>query len=131
MKYNYLKLAVLISLLTVVNSFSFGQEENREKKIIYTTLDVKQNYEIIQIIAAPEDIRTTSGFKFGPVEKAYNSAWEQLALTAQKLEADAVVGVRVELENMNGNIVGRLLIYGTAVRFIDEKAKTEVESKDE
>ncbi len=125
MKYNYLKLAVLISLMTVVNTLSFSQEDKNEKKIIYTTLDVKQNYEIISIIAAPEDIRTTSGFKLGPVEKAYNSAWEKFILAAKNLEADAVVGVRIEIENMNGNIVGRLLIYGTAVKFVEKNEEVE------
>lgn len=117
--------------MMAVNIASFSQQDTTEKKIIFTTLDVKHNYEIIQIIAAPEDIRGTSGFKLGPVEKAYNSAWENFILAAKKIDADAVVGVRVEIENMNGNIVGRLLIYGTAVRFIDDRDKIQDQVKEE
>jgi len=38
----------------------------------------------------------------------------------QSIAADAFVGVHIELENMNGQIVGRILIYCTAVKFINK-----------
>lgn len=110
----YLICAVVFSVF-FMSASSLNSEE--QKKIIYTTLDVKQNYEVISIIAAPVDISPSFG---DPVAKAYKAAWEQFMKTATSIGADAVVGVRIELQNMNGQIVGRLLIYGTAVKFITE-----------
>lgn len=115
-KINFLTFA-FISLLLISASSGISQVET--KKIVYTTLDVKNNYEIIQIIAATEDIIGSSGLKYSSVEKAYNAAWEKFMKTAETVGANAVVGVRVEMENMNNQIVGRLLIYGTAVKYIE------------
>jgi uncharacterized protein YbjQ (UPF0145 family) len=115
-KLNLLTFA-FISLFLLSAPYVSSQEQT--KKIVYTTLDVKQNYEIIQIIAAAEDIIGSSGLKYSAVEKAYNAAWDKLMKTAESVGADAVVGVRVEMENMNAQIVGRLLIYGTAVKYVE------------
>jgi len=116
MKKFYLLIFAVASMFLISAS---GNSLQEPKKIIYTTLDVKQNYEIIQIIAAAEDIIGSSGLKYSAVEKAYNATWEKLMKTAETVGADAVVGVRVEMENMNGQIVGRLLIYGTAVKYVN------------
>ncbi|MDX9695189.1 MAG: heavy metal-binding domain-containing protein [Bacteroidales bacterium] len=107
----------LVVIFTAKSVAVFSQDSQEQKKIIYTTLDVKQNYEIIQIILAQSDI--TSTFSGSPVVKAYTSAWDQFKKNAESNGADAVVGVRFELENMNAQIVGRLLIYGTAVKFVE------------
>ena len=113
------RLIIIVAVLFYFAQFSaFGQDKTEQKKIIYTTLDIKQNYEIITIIAAPVDI--TSTISGSPVVKAYKTAWEQINQTAEAIKADAVIGVRIELENMNGQIVGRLLIYGTAVKFVEK-----------
>ena len=109
---------LLIAIIAVKPFTVFGQDAEEQKNIIYTTLDVKQSYEIITIIQAPEDITTTA--IGGPVIKALNRAWKEFDKIAKSLDADAVVGVRIEIENMSGSIVGRLLIYGTAVKFKDE-----------
>jgi uncharacterized protein YbjQ (UPF0145 family) len=117
MKKPYLLIFAFISLFSISASSGICQQET--KKIVYTTLDVKQNYEIIQIIAATEDIIGASGLRYTAVEKAYNATWEKLMKTAETVGADAVVGVRVEMENMNSEFVGRILIYGTAVKYIE------------
>ena len=39
---------------------------------------------------------------------------------AADLEADAVVGIRMEFENVTRDNVGRLIIYGTAVKYTSE-----------
>ena len=106
--------AIVVILITTSNS-AFCQDASKSKSIIYTTLDVKQDYEIISIIAAPVDIVGT--IMGDPVAKAYKSAWEKFEAFSKSIGADAVVGVRIEIQNMNANIVGRLMIYGTAVKF--------------
>jgi len=108
---------LLMVIVTVKPISAFCQDIKAEKKIIYTTLDVKQDYEIITIIGTPVDISTSFG---NPVGKAYNAAWEQFMKTAESIGADAVVGIRIEIENINSQIVGRLLMYGTAVKFTDK-----------
>lgn len=118
MKKSYLLIFAVISLFLISASSGINQQET--KKIDYTTLDVKQNYEIIQIIAAAEDIIGSSGLKYSAVEKAYNATWDKFMKTAETVGADAVVGVRVEIENMNSQFVGRILIYGTAVKYIND-----------
>ena len=110
----------LVVILTTLSMSAFCQDNQQQKKIIYTTLDVKQDYEIISIIAAPVDISPGFG---NPIAKAYKSAWEQFEATSKSIGADAVVGVRIELQNMNSAVVGRLMIYGTAVKFKNTEEK--------
>lgn len=121
-----------MTILLSTSIFAQKKEQNKseavnEKKIVYTTLDIKQEYEIILIIAAPVDI--TGTFSGDPVTKAYKKAWQDFDAEAKKLNADAVVGVRVEMENMNGNIVGRLMLYGTAVKFINDQQSSKKTDK--
>ena len=105
----------LAVILTILSMSAFCQDKQEQKKIIYTTLDVKQDYEIISVIAALQDI---GGTVIGdPIAKAYKSAWEKFEATSKMCGADAVVGVRIELQNINSAVVGRLMIYGTAVKF--------------
>lgn len=110
----------LVVILITTTSFAIFKDDTKPSGIIYTTLDLKQDYEIISIIAAPVDI--TPGFG-NPIAKAYKSAWELFEATSKSVGADAVVGVRIELQNINGNIVGRLMIYGTAVKFKNNEVK--------
>lgn len=111
-------LLLIVALILFAQSSALGQDKTEQKIIIYTTLDVKQEYEIVEIIAATYDV--TSTFSGSPILKAYTNAWDQFKKNAETIGADAVVGVRIELENMNGQIVGRVLIYGTAVKFINK-----------
>jgi hypothetical protein len=64
--------AVLFSVFLMSASIPNSEDQ---KKIIYTTLDVKQDYEVISIIAAPVDISPSFG---DPVAKAYKAAWGNL-----------------------------------------------------
>jgi hypothetical protein len=110
----------LAVILTVLSISAFCRDDQQQKKVIYTTLDVKQDYEIISIIAAPVDISPGFG---NPITKAYKSAWELFEANSKSSGADAVVGVRIELQNINSTVVGRLLIYGTAVKFKNTEEK--------
>ncbi len=111
----------LVVILTTLSISAFCRDDQQQKKIIYTTLDVKQDYEIISVIAALQDI---GGTVMGdPVAKAYKSAWEKFEAASKTFGADAVVGVRIELQNTSSAVVGRLMIYGTAVKFKNTEEK--------
>lgn len=113
-------LFAIVVILITTSSYAIFKDDSKPSGIIYTTLDLKQDYEIISIIAAPVDI--TPGFG-DPVAKAYKSAWEKFEALSKSIGADAVVGVKIELQNMNGNIVGRFMLYGTAVKFKNTEEK--------
>ncbi len=102
-------LAIIVSVTLIGLVFAQG------KKIIYTTLDIKQEYEIISIITGYAQV-PTAVFK-DPFLKAHKAAWKDFMKTAAAAKADAVVGVRMDFENITKDMVGRLIIYGTAVKF--------------
>ncbi len=123
MKKTNIILLIIVGFLTMpCIVIAKSSDDESEKKIIYTTLDIDREYEVLSIIASPEDVRPVSGLRGrGPVERAYEAVWEKFKNAAKEIEADAVVGVRIELENINQQVVGRILIYGTAVRFLEEQ----------
>ena len=87
----------------------------QQKKIIYTTMDLKQDYEILSVIGWIEDV---AGDK--PMTNGYSAAWGKIEEQAKKLVADAVIGIHIDIEraDMVGvKNIGRVLIYGTAVKF--------------
>ena len=53
-------------------------------------------------------------------------ALKKLKEYARSINADAIVGFRVEMVNYSNNYVGKIMAYGTAVKF---KAKTETDPK--
>ena len=60
----------------------------------------------------------TSGSGFGdPMAGAYNTTWKKIEEQSKKFGADAVIGVRVDIQNITRETAGRVLIYGTAVKF--------------
>jgi len=70
-------------------SRSQGVDKTKETSITYTTLDVKQDYEILQVITGYSETTTT------PVNNdsflnVYTTAWAKLAGEAYKLKSDAV-----------------------------------------
>jgi uncharacterized protein YbjQ (UPF0145 family) len=81
--------------------------------ITYTTLDVKQAYDVQQVITGYAETSAT------PTKdsflKAYASAWANLSTEAYKLKSDAVVGIHVEFINCSDNM--RIVVYGTAVKY--------------
>lgn len=109
-----LLISVLVALAAIKPMSTYAQDAQGEKKIIYTTLDLKQDYEIISIVQSPDDLTPAMS---DPVKKSLKRAWDEFDKAAKALNADAVIGVRIELENMSGQMVGRILIYGTAVKF--------------
>ncbi len=81
------------------------------KGMILTTLDIKQDYEIIGIVISQE---------IWVDEKLdYETGMSSLKIRAAELGADAVVGVRCFFCNNDGRITnsGNRRWYGTAVKF--------------
>ena len=85
--------------------------------LTYTTLDVKQDYQILQVIGGYSQIE--SALVQDPFEVAQGNAWRDIMKQAADLEADAVVGIRMEFENISRDTVGRLIVYGTAVKYTE------------
>jgi len=106
----------LINLMVFAAPFvshSQGVYKTKETSITYTTLDVKQDYEVLQVITGY--VETTSTLAKDSFLNAYSTAWANLAAEAYKLKADAVVGIHVEFINGADNL--RIMIYGTAVKY--------------
>ena len=108
---------VTVVLATLMACIAGSVIAKEEKTITYTTLDVKQNYEIVRVIAGYTQIETA--MMRDPFDVAQQNAWAKLAEQAEGAEADAVVGIRMEFENITQNTVGRLIIYGTAVKYTE------------
>jgi len=112
MKTRIISLAIVVLLTT---TFSTTRVFPDDKKIIYTTLDVKQDYDIVGFVHGFAQVGSRV---FGdPFEGAYEDVWKDFEDNAKKLDADAVVGIRMEFQNLTEKMVGRLILYGTAVRF--------------
>jgi len=110
----FIPTVVLVAVVACVGGTVFAKGED---DTVYTTLDVKQDYEIVQVIAGYAQIEPA--MVRDPFEVAQGKAWQQLAEQAAALDADAVVGIRMEFENLTRDTVGRLIVYGTAVKFAE------------
>ncbi len=91
-----------------------AQEEAMKAKIdniILTTLDLKQDYDIIDIVIS-EEIHADQ-------KALYDAGKRSLKERAAAIGADAVVGVQCFLCNTDGHVTdsGNRRWYGTAVRF--------------
>ena len=107
---------VLLNLIVFSIPFvscSHATDKTKTLPITYTTLDVKQNYEVLQVITGYSE--TTSAPTKDSFLKVYGSAWANLATEANKLKADAVVGIHVEFINNTDNL--SIVAYGTAVKY--------------
>ena len=109
-------IAVLCMFVLVLPFINCGQNAASKKlikNITYTTLDVKHDYEIIQVISGYSETTTTP--TKDSFMKAYAAAWSNLATEAYNLKVDAVVGIRVEFVTATDNL--RIIVYGTAVKY--------------
>lgn len=112
---------VLLTALTVSSLFvaqSVFAKAIPGADLTYTTLDVKQDYEILQVVVGFSQLQTQ--LAQDPMVAAQGDAWRDIMKQAADLEADAVVGIRMEFENVTRDNVGRLIIYGTAVKYTSE-----------
>lgn len=85
------------------------------KAVTFTTLDVKVNYEIIQIITGFAEIAAPANKD--NFMKAYAAAWTTLGAEANKVKADAVVGIKVEFMKSTDGYNDKVVVYGTAVKY--------------
>jgi uncharacterized protein YbjQ (UPF0145 family) len=104
---------LLVGIVGIVRCPSFVSAE--EKKIVWTTVDLKQDYEILDVITSLRTV--TPGMFSDPMEGEFNKACKNLEDQAKKLNADAIIGFRVEIQNITKDTAGRVLVYGTAVKF--------------
>ena len=105
-------IGLISTMVFVMPCRTFSQTtEKTAKKITYTTLDVKKDYEVIHIVTGYSEITATLTFL-----KAYAAAWANLTTEATILNADAVVGIRVEFANTDAS-GSKLLVYGTAIKY--------------
>lgn len=86
-------------------------KEAKVNSIVLTTLDLKRDYEIIDIVIS-EEIHTDQKFD-------YDAAKLSLRKRAAAVGADAVIGVQCFLCNTDGHLTdsGNRRWYGTAVKF--------------
>ena len=108
-------IVIFLGIVLMLMSSVFAQE----KKIVYTTLDIKQDYNVISIITGFTAVETQL-FK-DPFEVALKNAWKDFNKKVKSSNADAVVGIRIVFENITKGNAGRLIIYGTAVKFKTDK----------
>lgn len=112
------KLIVTGMLIAMVFIVSFAAKSQTKtttttSNITYTTLDVKQAYDIQQVITGYTE--TTSTPNKDSFLKAYTAAWTNLSSEAYKLKSDAVIGIHVEFINCQDAM--RIVVYGTAVKY--------------
>ena len=104
-------LIFLVMFMSV--SLLFSQDT---KKIIYTTTsDLKTDYEIMTVVTAVQEIK--SSFSKDPLEVALGNVWEKFMTQAQNIGADAVIGLRYDVSYMTKDLTGKIILYGTAVKF--------------
>lgn len=84
-------------------------------KLIYTTADIDYEYEILGIVTHYQEFGVLT--LRDPLEGAIKSGMGQFEKKAIKMGGDAVVGLRYNFANRTQKDEGRLLIYGTVVRF--------------
>ena len=84
-------------------------------KITYTTTDLKFEYEIIDICVHYQEFGTMT--LLDPLENAINKGVKNFEKKVIQLGGDAVVGFRFEFANRTQKDEGRLLIYGTVIKF--------------
>ncbi len=88
---------------------------NMSGKIVCTTTDFKFEYEIIDICVHYQEFGTLT--LRDPLEGAINKGMQNFEKKIIQLGGDAVIGLRFEFANRTQKDEGRLLIYGTAIKF--------------
>jgi len=85
-------------------------------KIIYTTADLKYEYEIIGVATHYQELGVSLTFR-DPLEGAIKEGMKRFEKKVIEMGGDAVVGLRYNFANRTVKDEGRLLIYGTVVKF--------------
>ncbi len=87
--------------------------------MVNSAVNAKERYQKVDIIYVTEKVE--EGLVANPLGKMIERASTKLQEILGKTGADGVVGLRVEFENVvktNGEVnAGKLIIYGTAVKF--------------
>jgi hypothetical protein len=110
-----LSLAIFIAGSAKDKSATTAAVQESPKKIIYTTTDLKIDYEVVGILSHYQEF-ASFGLK-DPLLGAIKKGTEEFEKKAAEAGADAVVGIRYEFANRTEKDEGRLLIYGTMVKF--------------
>jgi hypothetical protein len=116
-----LSVLIILSLVTFVassekeKSGTMAAVQESPKKIIYTTADLKIDYEVVGILSHYQEF-ASFGLK-DPLLGAIKKGTEEFEKKSAEAGADAVVGIRYEFANRTEKDEGRLLIYGTVVKF--------------
>ena len=116
-KYNFSPIAIIFVVVIFCISCSQPNKDKttitKQKNITYTTLDVKNEYEVIRIITGCSDV--TADLSKENILSAYGAAWTNISKEAYNNKADAVVGIHVEFITTTNNVI--IIVYGTAVKY--------------
>jgi len=85
-------------------------------KIVYSTLDTNYEHDIIDIITQYQEFKFSLNLR-DPLENALKDGAEKLEKKVIKAGGDAVIGLRLQFTSPVGREEGRLLIYGTVIKF--------------
>lgn len=107
-------MVVVAALLLVAALKNDALAEEKYIPLIVTDLRPEWNYDILGSYWVFEDVDTS--FTGDPFKKAADRASDKMVAYAKSINADIVIGLRMEMSNFSGNYVGKLLMYGTCVR---------------
>lgn len=113
--------SIVLGMLLALMVLLVGSVAVQAKELIYTTSDLKQDYEILGICWGFARVET--GIIADPFEGAWNKAWKDMDKRAKSMGADAVIYIYLDFENITPKQVGRLILYGTAVKFKAEETQ--------
>jgi uncharacterized protein YbjQ (UPF0145 family) len=84
-------------------------------KVLMTTSDIHYEYDIVGLLTHYQEFGTFT--LRDPLEGAIKKGTEEFEKKAAKMGGDAVIGLRYEFANRTEKDEGRLLIYGTVIKF--------------
>lgn len=82
----------------------------------YTVEEIGTPYEPLKGLCVYQEAKGFS-FKTDPIEGAIQAAFEQMAVLAEELGADALVGFDIDFANRTQKDEGRVVLCGTLVKF--------------
>jgi hypothetical protein len=85
-------------------------------KIVYSTLDSNYEYDIIDMAAQYQEFKFSFSLR-DPLENAIKDGAKKLEKKVITAGGDAVIGLRLQFTSPMGKEEGRLLIYGTVIKF--------------
>jgi len=108
--------SLVLATFAVLLGRSAAAQTDKPERIIVTTCDLSRPYDVIEAVASYQEFKAFS-FKGDPLVHALKAANAQLEAAARTAGANAVIGLRIDFENRTEKDEGRLLAYGTIVRF--------------